>query len=70
MQNRYVVGVDQFAIRGFADAIDDIPLALAENVCLSLIEEVVAIKPRQLSEGKLRIEVDVDFIQSDGRSTR
>ena len=45
-----VVGVDQYAIRAFADALDDIPLALAENAGLSPIEEVAAIKSRQVKE--------------------
>jgi len=46
-----VTGVDQYAIRAFADALDDIPLALAENAGLSPIEEVTAIKSRQVKEG-------------------
>jgi len=46
-----VAGVDQYAIRAFADAMDDIPLALAENSGLSPIEEVAAAKSRQLKEG-------------------
>ena len=45
-----VVGVDQYAIRAFADALDDIPMALAENAGLSPIEEVAAIKSRQVKE--------------------
>jgi len=43
-----VTGVDQYAIRAFADALDDIPLALAENSGLSPIEELAAAKSRQL----------------------
>ena len=46
-----VVGVDQFAIRGFADALDDIPLALAENSGLDPISELAAAKSRQMKEG-------------------
>ncbi|KAG7356017.1 thermosome subunit alpha [Nitzschia inconspicua] len=45
-----VTGVDQYSIRAFADALDDIPLALAENAGLSPIEEVAAIKSRQVKE--------------------
>jgi len=45
-----VVGVDQYAIRAFGDALNDIPLALAENAGLSPIEEVAAIKSRQVKE--------------------
>lgn len=46
-----VTGVDQYAIRAFADALDDIPLALAENSGLSPIEELASAKSRQLKEG-------------------
>lgn len=45
-----VTGVDQYAIRAFADALDDIPLALAENAGLAPIQEVAAIKSRQVKE--------------------
>jgi T-complex protein 1 subunit epsilon len=45
-----VVGVDQYAIRAFADALDDIPLALAENCGYSPIEEVAKAKSRQVNE--------------------
>ena len=45
-----VTGVDQYAIRAFADALDDIPLALAENSGLSPIEEVAEAKSRQVRE--------------------
>lgn len=45
-----VAGVDQFAIRGFADALDDIPLALAENSGLDPITELAAAKSRQMKE--------------------
>jgi len=50
-----VAGVDQYAIRAFADALDDIPLALAENSGLSPIEEVAAAKSRQIKEGNPNI---------------
>uniref|UniRef100_A0A7S1GQM2 T-complex protein 1 subunit epsilon n=1 Tax=Cyclophora tenuis TaxID=216820 RepID=A0A7S1GQM2_CYCTE len=45
-----VTGVDQYAIRAFADALEDIPLALAENSGLSPMEEVAAAKSRQVQE--------------------
>ena len=45
-----VVGVDQYAIRAFADALEDIPMALAENSGLSPMEEVAAAKSRQIRE--------------------
>jgi len=46
-----VVGVDQYAIRAFADALDDIPLALAENSGLRPIEELGAVRSRQMESG-------------------
>ena len=35
-----VPGIEQYAIRAFADALDDVPMALAENAGLSPITEV------------------------------
>ena len=65
-----VVGVDQYAIRAFAEALDDIPLALAENAGLSPIEEVAAIKSRQINENNPRIGLGVDVPpQTDGSFT-
>lgn len=46
-----VTGVDQYAIRAFADALEDIPLALAENSGLQPIEEVAAAKAQQVATG-------------------
>lgn len=43
-----MVGVDQYAIRAFADALDDIPLALAENSGLDPMKELAAAKSRQM----------------------
>jgi len=72
-----VTGVDQYAIRAFADALDDIPLALAENAGLSPIEEVTAIKSRQVKEGNPTIglgllpldETELDMDSSKGDHT-
>lgn len=66
-----VVGVDQYAIRAFADALDDIPLALAENAGLSPIQEVAAIKSRQVKEdchtiGLGLMSVDQDELKTHG----
>eukprot|EP01033_Poteriospumella_lacustris_P008263 gene8263-5958_t len=53
-----VPGIEQYAIRAFADALDDIPMALAENSGLQPITQVTAIKARQLAEGNPRLGVD------------
>jgi len=56
-----VTGVDQYAIRAFADALEDIPLALAENSGLSPIEEVAAAKARQFKEKTATIGLGLDM---------
>jgi T-complex protein 1 subunit epsilon len=53
-----VPGIEQYAIRAFADALEDLPMALAENSGLSPITEVSTIKSRQLAEGNCRLGVD------------
>lgn len=69
-----VSGVDQYAIRAFGDALDDIPLALAENAGLSPIEEVSAIKSRQVKENNARIGLGLlhgdpaAVLNTDGRT--
>lgn len=60
-----ISGVDQYALRAFADALDDIPLALAENCGLSPIEEVTAAKSRQVKEGNPMIGIGVDRVAED-----
>jgi T-complex protein 1 subunit epsilon len=61
-----VSGADQYALRAFADALDDIPLALAENCGLSPIEEVAAAKSRQTKEGSNVIGIGVNQETDDG----
>lgn len=53
-----VPGIEQYAIRAFADALEDIPMALAENSGLSPISEVTKVKARHLSEGNWRLGID------------
>lgn len=61
-----VSGVDQYAIRAFAEALEDIPLALAENAGLSPMEEVAALKARQIRESNPVIGLGVvDPIRND-----
>merc|ERR1712127_258449 len=60
-----VAGVDQYAIRAFADALDDISLALAENSGLSPIEEVAAAKSRQLKENNNFIGLGISGDETD-----
>jgi len=59
-----VPGIEQYAIRAFADALEDLPMALAENAGLQPITEVTKIKARQLAEGNPRLGIDCNQIGS------
>lgn len=48
----------QYAIRAFADALDDVPMALAENSGLSPITELSEVKARQIKEKNPFLGVD------------
>ncbi|KAK2999510.1 hypothetical protein RJ639_023276, partial [Escallonia herrerae] len=43
-------GVEQYAVRSFADALDSVPMALAENSGLQPIETLSAVKSQQIKE--------------------
>ena len=64
-----VPGIEQYAIRAFADALEDIPMALAENAGLSPIIEVTTIKSRQLAENNPRLGVDCNQIGTNDMRT-
>jgi len=51
-------GIQQYAMRAFADALDSVPMALAENSGLSPIETLASVKSRQVTEGNSRLGVD------------
>jgi len=53
-----VGGIEQYAIRAFADALDDIPMALAENSGMPPITMLSNIKARQTSEKNPRLGID------------
>lgn len=53
-----VVGVEQYAMRAFADALEAVPLALAENSGLPSIESLTAVKARQLAEKNPHLGID------------
>ena len=52
------MGTDQYAIRAFADALDDIPLALSKNAGLSPIEEVTLVRAQQMTTSNPFLGVD------------
>ncbi|CAG7989135.1 unnamed protein product [Penicillium salamii] len=51
-------GIEQYAMRAFADALDAVPLALSGNSGLSPIETLASIKSRQVKEKNTRLGVD------------
>ena len=51
-------GLEQYAMRAFAEALDAVPLALAENSGFSPIETLADIKSRQVTEENTRLGVD------------
>lgn len=50
--------LEQYAMRAFADALETIPLALAENSGLAPIENLADLKSRQIKEKNPRLGVD------------
>ncbi|PNW84739.1 hypothetical protein CHLRE_03g156750v5 [Chlamydomonas reinhardtii] len=53
-----VTGVEHYAMRTFADALQAVPLALAENSGLPPIESLTAVKKRQLEEKNPYLGID------------
>ncbi|KAG5438508.1 hypothetical protein PCANB_002612 [Pneumocystis canis] len=51
-------GIEQYAMRAFANALDVIPMALAENSGLSAIETLTHIKSKQIKHSNCAIGVD------------
>ena len=60
-------GLEQYAMRAFADALDSVPMALAENSGLSPIETLASIKSRQVKEKNSRLGVDCMQTGSNGK---
>jgi T-complex protein 1 subunit epsilon len=50
--------IEQYAVRAFADALDAIPLALADNSGLPAIETLSAVKSEQVKTGNPRLGID------------
>ena len=62
-------GLEQYAMRAFADALDSVPMALAENSGLSPIETLAELRSRQVMEKNSRLGVDCMQTGSNGMST-
>jgi len=50
--------VEQYAVRAFADALDSIPIALADNSGLAAMQTLAEIKYRQVQENNPRLGID------------
>ncbi|KAF5190888.1 T-complex protein 1 subunit epsilon [Thalictrum thalictroides] len=55
-------GVEQYAIRAFADALESVPMALAENSGLQPIETVSAVKSQQVKENNTYCGIDCNDV--------
>lgn len=53
-----VIGVEQYAMRAFADALQAVPIALAENSGLPPIDSLTSVKKRQVEEGNPYLGID------------
>lgn len=53
-----IPGLEQYAVRGFASALDNVAMALAENSGLPPIETVGAVKARQIKEKNPYLGID------------
>ncbi|KAJ3152404.1 T-complex protein 1 subunit epsilon [Geranomyces michiganensis] len=56
-----ISNIEQYAMRGFANALDAIPLALSENSGLSPIETLADVKSRQATERNSRLGIDCNL---------
>ncbi|TPX62854.1 hypothetical protein PhCBS80983_g00106 [Powellomyces hirtus] len=56
-----ISNIEQYAMRGFANALDAIPLALSENSGLSPIETLAEVKSRQATEQNSRLGIDCNL---------
>lgn len=53
-----IAGVEQYAIRGFADALEQIPIALADNSGLAPLQTVAECKTKQIAEDNHLFGID------------
>lgn len=61
-----ISSLEQYAFRAFSDALDSVPMALAENSGLASIETVSELKAQQISEKNTALGVDCLFRGTNG----
>jgi T-complex protein 1 subunit epsilon len=57
-----ISGVEQYAMRAFADALDMVPMALAENSGLQPINTLTAVKAQQVKEQNPHLGIDCNDV--------
>lgn len=57
-----IPGVEQYAVRAFADALDAVPMALAENSGLQPIDTLTAVKAQQIRENNPHLGIDCNDV--------
>ncbi|MRA76073.1 thermosome subunit 1, partial [Bacillus thuringiensis] len=50
--------LEQYAVRAFGDALESIPMALAENAGMAPTQTVAEVKSRQLKEENAHLAID------------
>jgi T-complex protein 1 subunit epsilon len=61
-----VSSIEQYAMRAYAEALDSVPMTLAENSGLPPIETLTSVKARQVTEQNPRLGVDALFKGTNG----
>jgi T-complex protein 1 subunit epsilon len=61
-----IPSIEQYAMRAFANALDSVPLALAENSGLSPIETLAEVKSRQVKEKDSKLGIDCNGRGNNG----
>jgi T-complex protein 1 subunit epsilon len=65
-----IASLEQYAMRAFSDALETIPLALAENSGLAPIENLAELKSRQVKENNPRLGVDCLYSGTNDMKTQ
>ena len=60
--------LEQYAMRAFSDALESVPLALAENAGLAPIHTLADIKSRQAKEKNPRLGIDCLNTGTNGKA--
>lgn len=58
--------LEQYAMRAFADALEVIPMALAENSGLNPIQTMTEVRAKQVKEGNSALGIDCLHLATNG----